>query len=127
MPYFNYQGEDMKMLDARAKEDSPKRNAPKVDKKKGEKMVDAKKEMVNPKKTAMVDTKNDEEMVDKKKDEKMVDAKKAMVNEKKEAMVDTKTVEMVKKEEDVPVRAVENPQLFNLKAKAQIRPKKRPR
>ena len=123
------------MLDARAKEDSPKRNAPKVDEKKDEKMVDAKKEMVNPKKTAMVDTKNDEEMVDKKKDEKMVDAKKAMVNEKKEAMVDTKNVEMVetKKEEDdhdlhdEPVRAVENPQLFNLKAKTKIRPKKRPR
>ena len=44
MPYFNYQGEDVKMLDARAKEDSPKGDAPKVDKKKDEKMVDAKKE-----------------------------------------------------------------------------------
>ena len=71
----------MKMLDARAKEDSPKRNAPKVDKKK------------------------DEEMVDKRKVE----------------TVETKKEEDDHEEHGEPVRAVENPQSF------QLRPKKRPR
>ena len=88
----------MKMLDARAKEDSPKGDVPKVDAKEEE----------------MVDTKKEEEMVDKKKDEEMVDKRKVET-------VETKKEEDDHEEHGEPVRAVENPQSF------QLRPKKRPR